>query len=315
MDVSERFLNPDTKLTYHVYHIYDIPPTSMEQKVRAEKYNLANQLLYNPILAIVKVSVILFLFRLGDKRPIVRWNLHVLFTVNLCLLISIFLADLFQCTPFRYVYDHAAMDQTAQQVAGADEKGIKDGKVVKGGHCIQQVAFFLGSAALTIATDVWLMCIPQLIVWRLHMPQQKRIAVQAILGLGIMYVLPTCIWLIVGLKITNLRFPRRVTAMSITRLVLYAKIYSPSNKDPTYDIGHTVSGVEVNLAITAASAVALPSLLKRIAPRTWGSSTASRSRTVTSGSRTGNSYTLRERLDHRKARSGSLEEIMRPDLN
>ena len=118
-----------------------------------------------------------------------RWNLHVLFTVNLCLLVSIFLSDLFQCTPFRYVYDGPAMDRAAQHAVGADAHGVKDGKKVKGGHCINKIGFFLGSAAMTIVTDVWLMCIPPLIVWRLQMPQRKRLAAVAILGLGITYVL------------------------------------------------------------------------------------------------------------------------------
>lgn len=138
--------------------------------------NLANQLLYNPILAIVKASLIVLLFRLEDHRPVVRWNLHVLFWVNIALMISIFLADLFQCTPLHYVYDYPAMDLAAQ----------KAGNGTSGGKCIGQIQFFLGSAGLTILTDIWLLCIPTIVVWRLQMSRRKKIAVIAVLSMGLM---------------------------------------------------------------------------------------------------------------------------------
>lgn len=129
----------------------------MKQKATSQKYNLANQLLCNSILAIVKASVIIFLFCLQDRRPIVRWSLSALTAVNLALLIAIFLADLFQCTLLRYVYNAPAMDMAAQKTAGADENGMKHGVPVQGGICINQVAFFLGSAGFTIITDIWLL--------------------------------------------------------------------------------------------------------------------------------------------------------------
>lgn len=126
--------------------------------------------------------------RLEDRRPVVRWNLRLLFWVNIALMIAIFLADLFQCTPLRYAYAHPAMDLAAQKAAGADENGMKDGELVKGGTCIAQVGFFLGSASFTIVTDIWLLCIPSIIVWRLQMHRRKKIAIIVVLSMGVMYV-------------------------------------------------------------------------------------------------------------------------------
>lgn len=103
-------------------------------------------------------------------------------------MIAIFLADLFQCTPLRYAYAHPAMDLAAQKAAGADENGMKDGELVKGGTCIAQVGFFLGSASFTIVTDIWLLCIPSIIVWRLQMHRRKKIAIIVVLSMGVMYV-------------------------------------------------------------------------------------------------------------------------------
>ncbi|KAL4962006.1 uncharacterized protein BDV14DRAFT_203159 [Aspergillus stella-maris] len=231
-----------TKLSWQGYHSWDIPEQSITQQIQTERYNLANQLLYNPILAIVKASIIIFLFRLEDHRRIVRWNLHILAWVNWGLMISIFLADLFQCTPLHYVYDYPAMDAAAQQAAGADKQGMKDSVLVKGGKCFDQIKFYLGSAELTILTDVWLLCIPTIIVWRLQMNRRKKLAIIAVLSMGVI-----------------------VTAIGITRVVIYKHLLRPHNDDPTYNIGHTTSTAEVNVAIIAASATALPALFKRIA--------------------------------------------------
>ncbi|KAL4877362.1 hypothetical protein BJY04DRAFT_230667 [Aspergillus karnatakaensis] len=266
-----------TKLSYSGYHSWDIPEQTIDEKIKVQKYNLANQLLYNPILAIVKASVILFIFRLEDRRPIVRWNLHILFWVNLALSLAIFFADLLQCTPLHYMYDYPAMDLAAQQAAGA-ENGMKDGKLVKGGSCIDQVGFFLGSGALTIVTDIWVLCIPTIVVWHLQMNRRKKIAIIAVLSMGVI-----------------------VTAIGIARLGVYANRFRPNNPDRSYNIGHTISSAEVNVAIITASATALPPLINRLAPRLWSSMdhTTDRQRragwTVSSASKSGTRGTRRGR--------------------
>ncbi|KAL4801863.1 hypothetical protein BDV18DRAFT_148297 [Aspergillus unguis] len=226
-----------TKLSWQGYHIWDIPPQSIDEQINAEKVDLANQLLYNPILALVRASLILFLFRLGDTRRIVRWNLIAIFWVNLGLLISIFLADLLQCSPLHYAYDAPAMDLAAQQETGDDS--------AKGGSCIHEVQFFLASASLSIVTDIWLLCIPSVIVRRLQMSRRKKMAVIAVLSMGAI-----------------------VTLVAIARLVIYAYRFQP-DRDSTYNIGHTMSSIEVNVAIMTASATSFPVLFKRIAPRSW----------------------------------------------
>ncbi|KAL3478836.1 hypothetical protein BJX99DRAFT_256043 [Aspergillus californicus] len=265
--------NADTKLSYSGYHAWDIPKQTIDEQVEAQRYNLANQLLYNPILAIVKASIIAFIFRLEDRRPVVRWNLHILFWVNLGLMVSIFLADLFQCTPLHYVYDYPAMDLAAQRAAGADTSGMKEGKLVKGGSCIDQVGFFLGSAGLTILTDIWLLCIPTIIVWRLQMNRRKKMAIIGVLSMGVI-----------------------VTAISIARLIVYAHRFRPHDSDRTYNIGHTISGAEVNVAIITASATTLSALINRLAPRLWSSMdrTSDRQRRV---------YSPASRSDTRAARA------------
>ncbi|CEL03631.1 hypothetical protein ASPCAL04783 [Aspergillus calidoustus] len=293
-----------TKLSYQGYHSWDIPEQTIDEQILAQRYNLANQLLYNPILAIVKASIIVFIYRLEDRRPVVRWNLHILFAVNLGLMIAIFLADLFQCTPLHYVYDYPRMDLVAQEAAGADENGMADGKVVKGGRCIHQVNFFLISAGMTILTDIWLLCIPTMVVWHLHMNRRKKIAIAGVLSMGVI-----------------------VTVIGIARLVIYNDRFKPNKTDRTYNIGHTISSVEVNVAIITASATALTALINRIAPRlfpssnstsqgqrrmnTWTASSGTRNTTRRGRSRT--SYVMMGNMNNKGPAHVSQEHIMVPE--
>ncbi|KAB2577645.1 Cfem domain-containing protein [Lasiodiplodia theobromae] len=232
-----------TKVTMQGYHVADIPEMSIERQILGQRYNLANQLLYHPILSIVKMSVILFLLRIDDKRRRVDWSLKGLFVFNVLLMVSTFFADLFQCTPWRYTIDYPAMDLAAQKAAGADEDGMLNGKEIKGGHCIDQAGFFLAAAGLAVLTDVLILIIPMIMVKDLQMRKQKKVVVWAILSIG---------WV--------------VAAVSVARFGIYVHRFSPKNKDRSYGIGYTISGVEINLAIIAACAPAMNGLTRRVMP-------------------------------------------------
>ncbi|KAF7631711.1 hypothetical protein AFLA_012564 [Aspergillus flavus NRRL3357] len=133
-----------TKLTYQGYHSSDVPPLSTTEKVTGQKKT------HRPL------------------EPLCPFRCeHV--PANLQLPVGSFSV---QSASLRYVFDYPTMDSAAQKAAGADANGIKDGKVAQGGHCINQKAFFLGSAAFTIVTEIWLLCIPAIIIWRLRMPRQ-----------------------------------------------------------------------------------------------------------------------------------------------
>jgi hypothetical protein len=63
------------------FHVWDIPDyvRAVDNQVFASKLNMAQQMLYNPILGIVKASIILFLLRLGDRRWFIRYGLIAFF--------------------------------------------------------------------------------------------------------------------------------------------------------------------------------------------------------------------------------------------
>ncbi|GAM40104.1 hypothetical protein TCE0_034f12193 [Talaromyces pinophilus] len=126
-------------------------------------WNYANQLLYNPILSFVKVSVLLFLLRLESRSPVVRYMIFGTMYFTIVLGVSILIADIFQCTPVAYVYDTS----------------------IPGGHCIKQGAFYVSTATMTIFTDLLVVVIPMIIVYSLQMPLRRKLMVVGILCLGL----------------------------------------------------------------------------------------------------------------------------------
>jgi hypothetical protein len=77
--------------TANIPESYDIEPVLF--------YNWIMQVLYNPILALVKSSVLFLLLRLGGHRRSTRWSIYTLNTFNIALMIAIFMTVVFQTIP------------------------------------------------------------------------------------------------------------------------------------------------------------------------------------------------------------------------
>lgn len=65
----------------------------------ANFWSFITQILYNPILALVKSSMLVLLLRIGGHRTGVRWTILVLNTLNALLTIAIILVVIFQSVP------------------------------------------------------------------------------------------------------------------------------------------------------------------------------------------------------------------------
>lgn len=143
-------------------HIWDVPPDY--DVIQAGIWNFAVQVLYNPILALVKTSMLLFLLKLGSQKPGVRISIHILNALNLSLMVAIFLVVIFQCNPIAFNWD----------------------KTIEGGHCVQQGTFYLATAALTIFTDVLNLALPFWVFLDLKMPLRVKVALLFVFLLGAM---------------------------------------------------------------------------------------------------------------------------------
>ncbi|KAL0944005.1 uncharacterized protein CTRU02_201892 [Colletotrichum truncatum] len=210
-------------------HVYDIPLVADHRL--GSLWNYIIQLLYNPILALVKTSVLMFLLRLSGQQRRIRYTIIGLNIFNIALMIAIFVTVIFQCQPINYFWEKASRNPPTE------------------GKCIDMAAFYVGTASLTIFTDVLALAMPFWIFLGLKMPTRVKMALLAVFALGAV-----------------------VTAISILRLVWLIEVsYHINLNDPTYDIRFTYSAVETNLAIITASAPALRGLFLRWFPKFFAS--------------------------------------------
>ncbi|KAJ6098343.1 hypothetical protein N7499_002717 [Penicillium canescens] len=125
-------------------------------------WNYVNQLVYNPALTVVKLSILLFLRRLESRSRVVNGLIWGAMAFVVGLFIATLFVDIFQCRPVAYVYDMS----------------------IPGGTCINQGGFYVSTAALNLLTDLVVLSIPIIITWSLQMPLRRKIAVCVILCLG-----------------------------------------------------------------------------------------------------------------------------------
>ncbi|KAI3393106.1 hypothetical protein diail_4735 [Diaporthe ilicicola] len=97
-------------------------------------------LLYNPILALVKSSALVFMLRIAGHKNEIRWAVYVINTINICLMISTFLVVIFQTIPIAAYWDKTLPVQRS----------------------IDAATFGMSTFIMTIVTDVLVLAIP---VW------------------------------------------------------------------------------------------------------------------------------------------------------
>jgi hypothetical protein len=227
---------------YHIgYHIWDVPELTIEDQVYASKLSMAQQLLYNPILCLVKASIMVFLMRLGDQRRLIRYSLNTFFVFNIGHMVAVFIGVLTQCLPIHMYWDHPRTDE------------IIDGKLVNPDMtCINAEAFSMSTTSIAILTDILILIIPIVMVWPLRLNWRKKLAVGSVLSLG---------WIVV--------------VVALIRLKSFYDLFNVISPDPTYALGVTISVIEVNVAITLCCGPAINSMITRFAPRLFTSRGAS----------------------------------------
>lgn len=230
------------KKTWYGYHTRDVPEFSMEDKILSEKLFFVQGLLYNPVLGLIKWSIIIFLMRLDDKRKSVRWVLWALWIFNLAHMISVFLVVIFQCTPVDMYWNHYKSDK------------LVDGIIVNQGyHCIDQASFSLITAAISVLTDIAILLVPIAIMWNLRMALRRKLAVAFVLSLG---------WV--------------VAVVGMIRIKFFVDFWYGNFPDPSWSLWNTLSGVENNVAIMVSCGPALKAIISRLFPHLFGSLTKPR---------------------------------------
>jgi hypothetical protein len=136
----------------------DIPPHDL---VPGLVWNYAIEILYNPILALVKTSILLFLLRLFGQKPGVRRFIVWVNTANIGMLIAVFFATVLQCTPINKTWDPRVE-----------------------GTCIDRRILFTVSSSFNILTDMLILALPLRIFIDLKIPRRTKIALMFVFLLG-----------------------------------------------------------------------------------------------------------------------------------
>jgi hypothetical protein len=111
------------------------------------------EIFYNPILALVKSSVLVFLLRIGGHKKNVWWAIHVINVFNLAQMVALLLVVIFQVTPVEAAWN--------SEVTTVKSIGF--------------VPFAVASGAITIATDVLVLVVPIWIFVGLKMRKAQKI--------------------------------------------------------------------------------------------------------------------------------------------
>lgn len=125
-------------------------------------WNWIMQFFYNPILALVKSSILVFLLRLGGHRRSIRHAIHALNIFNIALMIAVFLTVIFQTIPINAFWDQSVPKQ--RQIDGP--------------------MFYIVSAIITIVTDVLVLIIPFWIFLGLKMRIAAKVGLIVVFLMG-----------------------------------------------------------------------------------------------------------------------------------
>ncbi|KAJ4392942.1 hypothetical protein N0V93_002146 [Gnomoniopsis smithogilvyi] len=145
-------------------HITNVPPDMT--MTTGMLWNFAAQLVYNPILACVKCSVLHFLLRLGgglDKKT--RWVIYGVGTITILQMCIIFVVLGVQCNPIEYYWTQYSLDPVR-------------------GTCIDLPAFYISTASITVVTDLLVLALPIWMFLGLNMRMKLKAMVMSLFLLG-----------------------------------------------------------------------------------------------------------------------------------
>ncbi|KAK4194146.1 hypothetical protein QBC40DRAFT_239112 [Triangularia verruculosa] len=134
----------------------------------------AVQILYNPILALVKSSALIFLSRLFGQKDGVRRFLLWLNIANISQMVAVFFAITFQCLPIAFNWD----------------------PTIRNGRCVDRRILYTCTAVINIITDLLILGTPIWIFAKLKIPRRTKIALLFVFLLGFLVTITSIVRLV-----------------------------------------------------------------------------------------------------------------------
>ncbi|KAL4906507.1 hypothetical protein BDW74DRAFT_176827 [Aspergillus multicolor] len=138
-----------------------VDPNEMPQY---KKLANASQILYAPLIFITKLSIFLLYLRVfaSARRGLTYISIQLLIWFNLAFYLANFFLKIFQCIPRAKIWNTELP-----------------------GHCININIPILVTAAINVLSDLLMLCLPIICVWRLQMSTKRKLGVSAIFAAGI----------------------------------------------------------------------------------------------------------------------------------
>ncbi|KAK3392968.1 hypothetical protein B0H63DRAFT_5656 [Podospora didyma] len=152
------FASLSLRLLYWGLHEWEIPKHPPNQGFF---WTYMDRVFYNPLLALVKVSALIFLLRLGGTRDRVRWACKALMWFNVLQLFAFLPVVVFSCDPIEFIWNST-----------------------KTGRCLDTGTFSIFTGCTTIVTDILTLIIPYCVFLNLHVNKKVRNALLAVFTMG-----------------------------------------------------------------------------------------------------------------------------------
>ncbi|KAI1473792.1 hypothetical protein F4774DRAFT_422937 [Daldinia eschscholtzii] len=156
------------KALYIGIHFYDVPIPFDPTEGLIWIYVVGA--VYQPILTLVKQSVLVFLLRFSGIKAGVRYVVWGTIIFNTVLMVAILLTVIFQCTPIELNW-HPLVP----------------------GNCIQQFTFGVVAACMTIMTDIVSVALPFYIFLGLKINKKRKMALIGVFMLGVIVTIVSVI--------------------------------------------------------------------------------------------------------------------------
>lgn len=117
---------------------------------------------------LLKVAILVdwaHLFNPLKKRNVMYWAIRTLLVVNMIYYITAAFLESFRCTPLRKIWD----------------------VFYDGGYCpINVIVMNLVSSVINILSDLAILAVPQMVIWRLNMTRATKAGVSVLFLIGIL---------------------------------------------------------------------------------------------------------------------------------
>ncbi|OIW33786.1 hypothetical protein CONLIGDRAFT_640876 [Coniochaeta ligniaria NRRL 30616] len=153
-------------------HVADIPKN--QDQTEALIWLYAVQILYNPVLSLVKSSVLIFLLRLFGQKDGVRRFIIGLTVVNILQMVAVFVAVLLQCLPISFNWD----------------------LTITNGRCVDRRILYTFTSCFNIVTDLLVLGLPIWIFVDLKIPRRTKVALSFVFLLGFIVTITSVVRLV-----------------------------------------------------------------------------------------------------------------------